>query len=359
VSPTDLRSECHDERDRGGTVQIDFMHDANQLVTTAELAAQAESLGFDGYVVPELSHDAFLTLTLAATSTSRIRLASGIAVGFARNPMSLAILGADLQLLSKGRFALGLGTQIKPHITRRFSMPGGSPAAQMREMLLAIREIWACWEQGRPLRFRGEYYKHTLMTPMFTPAKHEFGSPALLLAAVGTRMTAVAGELADGMFCHGFTTAEYIRQVTLPALRLGAERAGRDATLLEISGLPMMAVTGSGDDEAAIFGLRKQLAFYASTPAYRPVLDLHGWGELGETLYGMSRRGRWDDMARVLPEDLLETFALIGSPEQIAAGLHERYDGLLDRAQLYAPHPTDPQLLARIATAYRAGGGNA
>ncbi len=192
-----------------------------------ETARLAERVGYDGLWSAEVTHDPFLPLVLAAEHTQRIKLGTGIAVAFARNPMSLAVLANDLQTLSKGRFMLGLGSQIKPHIEKRFSMPWSHPAPRMRELILAIRAIWASWSDGSRLAFRGEYYRHTLMTPMFDPGPNPFGAPRIFLAGVGEKMTEVAGEVADGMLAHGFTTERYLREVTLPALERGLAAGGR------------------------------------------------------------------------------------------------------------------------------------
>src|ERR1019366_4796383 len=246
-----------------------------------EAAKQAELVGYDGFWVPETGHDPFLPLVLAAEHTERIKLGTGIAVAFARNPMNLAVMANDLQTLSQGRFLLGLGSQIKPHIEKRFSMPWSHPAPRMRELILAIRAIWATWDTGEKLDFRGEFYTHTLMTPFFVPEKNPYGHPKILLAAVGELMTEVAGEVGDGLLVHGFSTERYIREVTLPALERGAAKAGKSRADLTVS-YPGFVVTGAteADVAAAAQAVRQQIAFYGSTPAYRPVLELHGWGDL-------------------------------------------------------------------------------
>ena len=300
-----------------------------------EVPARARALeeaGYDGAVSAEISSDPFLPLTLAAEHTERLELMTSIAVAFARNPMLLANLGHDLNAFSKGRFILGLGSQIKPHITKRFSMTWSQPAARMREFILAMRAIWDCWHQGKPLDFRGEFYTHSLMTPMFTPTNTEHGAPRVFLAAVGPRMTEVAGEVADGMIAHAFTTERYVREVTLPALERGFAKSGRRREDFEIT-CPVFVVTG--DDEQTYERNRdavcKQIAFYGSTPAYREVLASVDRGELQPELNRLSKAGQWDEMGRLIDDPLLEEFALVGAPGEIAGKLAARYGGLFDR----------------------------
>jgi probable F420-dependent oxidoreductase len=310
-------------------------------------AADLEAAGFSGAWSSETSHDPFLPLALAATSTSEIELGTSIAVAFARNPMLLASTAWDLQALSKGRFILGLGSQIKPHITKRFSMPWSHPAARMREMVLAIRAIWDTWLNGTPLEFRGEFYTHTLMTPFFTPDRQELaevGVPRIFLAGVGELMTEVAGEVCDGFICHGFTTERYLREVTLPALERGRAKAGKTMEGFEISG-PSFVVTGSNDEEIekAAAGTRQQIAFYGSTPAYRAVLELHGWGDLQDELNKLSKQGKWVEMGNLIDDEILHTFAVVGAPEEIAAGIGARYGDVITRLSFYAPYRSDPE----------------
>ena len=257
-----------------------------------EAAREAEEAGYDGIWSAETSHDPFLPLLLAAQGTTDLQLGTGIAVAFARSPMNTAMMANDLQLASDGRFLLGLGSQIKPHITKRFSMPWSHPAARMREYILAMRAIWAAWHEGTPLDFRGDFYTHTLMTPFFDPGPNPHGPPKVFLAAVGELMTEVAGEVADGIICHGFTTERYLTEVTVPAIERGLAKAGRSASTFEISG-PLFVVTGTDEREmaAAAEGTKQQIAFYGSTPSYRGVLELHGWGEVQDELNRLSKAG--------------------------------------------------------------------
>ena len=253
-------------------------------------AARAiEDAGYDGMYTFEGQHDALFPLLLAAEHTERVQLTTAVVIAFARNPMTLAQSAYDLQLASRGRFNLGLGTQIKPHIEKRYSMPWSQPAARMRELVLAIRAIWASWHEGTKLDFRGDFYTHTLMTPFFSPPPHEWGPPPVFLAGVGKLMTEVAGEVCDGFFFHAFTTPSYLREVTIPALERGRLAAG--AGPLEgftVAG-PAFTCVGRNDEELelAIRGAKEQIAFYASTPAYRGVLEHHGWGDLQPELTRM------------------------------------------------------------------------
>ncbi|HEY4609400.1 MAG TPA: TIGR03617 family F420-dependent LLM class oxidoreductase, partial [Ilumatobacteraceae bacterium] len=275
-----------------------------ELTKAAASATEAEAAGYDGAWTAETSHDPFLPHVLAAEHTERLELGTSIAVAFARNPMNLANLAWDLQSYSKGRFILGLGSQIKPHITKRFSMEWSHPAPRMREMILAIRAIWDTWQNGTPLAFRGDFYTHTLMTPFFTPDRKDldgFGVPRIFLAGVGELMTEVAGEVCDGFICHGFTTERYLREVTLPALARGRAKAGKSMEGFEIVG-PSFVVTGNDEAEmaAAEQGTRQQIAFYGSTPAYKGVLELHGWHGLHEELNALSKKGGWVEMGNLV-----------------------------------------------------------
>ena len=311
-----------------------------------EIAKQArdlEDLGYDGIMTAETSHDPFLQLVIAAEHTERVELATGIAVAFARNPMTLANLGHDLQTFSGGRAIVGLGSQIKPHIEKRFSMEWSHPAARMREMILAMRAIWACWNDGEPLAFRGEFYRHTLMTPFFNPGPTGHGPPKVFLAAVGEHMTEVAGEVADGILIHGFTTERYVREVTIPAVERGLAKAGRSLEGFEVSG-PLFVVTGTTDEEIerAKTATRQQIAFYGSTPNYRPVLELHGWGDLQPELNALSKQGKWVEMGERIDDEVLSTFAVVASPDRVADELAGRFSGVVSRCSFYAPYRSDP-----------------
>jgi len=325
------------------------------LAGAAKSAKEAEDAGYDGVWSAETSHDPFLNLLLAAEATERIELGTSIAVAFARSPMTTAVTANDLQAFSKGRFILGLGSQIKPHITKRFSMPWSHPAARMREFVLAMRAIWDNWNNGTKLDFRGDFYTHTLMTPFFSPGPNPYGAPLVFLAGVGGLMTEVAGEVCDGFLCHGFTTERYLREVTIPALERGRAKAGKTMEGFQIAG-PSFVVTGANEEqiEKAAAGTRQQIAFYGSTPAYRAVLDLHGWGGLQDDLNKMSKEGKWVEMGDLIDDEILNTFAVVGEPEQIAPELKRRYGDVIDRISFYAPYKSDPERWAPVLDALRA-----
>jgi probable F420-dependent oxidoreductase len=329
------------------------------LSKAAQAAKEVEAAGYSGAWTAETAHDPFLPLAVAAEHTDTLELGTSIAVAFARNPMLLANLGWDLQAFSKGRFILGLGSQIKPHIEKRFSMEWSHPAARMREMVQAIHAIWDTWENGTKLDFRGDFYKHTLMTPFFTPDRAElagFGRPKIYLAGVGEKMTEVCGEVCDGFLCHGFTTEKYLREVTIPALARGRAKAGKTMEGFDIVG-PSFVVTGNNEDEmkAASAGTRQQIAFYGSTPAYRGVLDIHGWGGLQDELNTLSKQGKWVEMGNLITDDILSTFAVVGEPESVAPELHRRYGDVISRISFYAPYRSNPDRWRPVIEAIKKG----
>jgi probable F420-dependent oxidoreductase len=302
-------------------------------------AQELEEMGYSGVMTAETSHDPFFPLLVAAQNTEKVDLMTSIAVAFARTPMTLANIGHDLNAASKGRFVLGLGSQIKPHITKRFSMPWSSPAARMREFILAMRAIWANWHEGEELAFTGKFYTHTLMTPFFTPTDTEYGAPRVFLAAVGPRMTEVAGEVADGVICHAFTTEKYLRETTLPALERGFAKAGKTRDDFEIS-YPVFVVTGKSEEEIeqTKVATRQQIAFYGSTPAYKPVLDSIGAGDLQGELNTMSKQGRWEEMGGLIDESILKEFAVVGEPSTIAGQIIDRYGDIINRTSAAYAH---------------------
>ena len=331
--------------------------DSSGFFRPGEIASAAlalEESGYDAVWAAEASHDAFIGLGIAADHTSRIGIGTGIAVAFARTPMTAAIAANDLQLISQGRFMLGLGSQIKPHITKRYSMPWSAPAARMREFVLALHAIWDGFETGEPIRFEGEHYTHTLMAPMFNPGPNPYGRAPVYLAGVGPGMTEVAGEVADGFICHPLTTRRYIQEVTLPALEAGRAKDERGLKPLDIAGMPFV-ITGQTEQsiQEAILGTKKQIAFYGSTPAYRPVLELHGFGALQDELNAMSKRGLWDEMGTVIPDEFVDLVAVTGAPEEIAGKLQERYGDLLHRMSFYTMYKSDPQIWPQIIRALK------
>jgi probable F420-dependent oxidoreductase len=305
-----------------------------RLDEAVALATAAESAGFGGLWTLEAHTEPFLPLALAAEHTTRIELGTAVAVALARNPMIVAHLAHELNRYAGGRLSLGLGPQVGAHITRRFGAPFDHPAERMTEFVAALRAIWRCWNDGQPLDFHGSYYRHDLMTPAFDPGPSGVGEPRVLLAAVGPRMTAAACAVADGLIAHPLTS----RRVALEQLRpriAGAARPG-----FELS-CPVLVITGRSDAELdqARAAVRRQIAFYASTPAYRGVLEFYGAGDLSDRLRLMSRAGEWDAMTSLIPDGLLREFSVEAPAGSLAGTLHTRFDGVLDRIMIYAPYP--------------------
>lgn len=327
----------------------------NDLHKIPEQVRAIEAAGYDGVRTAEMNHDPFFPLLLAAEHTQQLELATSIAVAFARSPMNLANIGHDLNAYSRGRFTLGLGSQIKPHITKRFSMQWGAPAAQMRELVLAMRAIWANWYDGEPLEFVGKYYRHTLMTPAFSPQDTEHGAPPVILAAVGPKMTEVAGEVADGMIIHPFSTLPYIKNVTMPAIEAGLAKAGRSKDNFELS-YSCFVVTGRDEAEFAASkkAAQERIAFYGSTPAYKGVLESIGCGDLQGELNAMSKQGRWKEMGTLVTDEMLNEFGVMGEPADIAPQMLARYGSFVDRTSASFPVSDETQR-QEIISALRAG----
>jgi probable F420-dependent oxidoreductase len=327
-----------------------------RLATAGELFADLESAGFDGAFTYETRNDPFLPLVLAADRTTTLGLGTAIAIAFARTPMLLATVARDLQDLSAGRFTLGLGTQIRPHIERRYSMPWSRPGARLREMVLAIRAIWDAWDGRGPLDFSGEFYTHTLMPPAFDPGPSRFGRPPVLLAAVGPRLTRVAAEVGDGILVHPFATRESLEQLTLPWIAEGLAAAGRKRSELEVTVVTMIA---TGDTRAELDRaravVRGQLAFYGSTPAYARILECNGWEGLHPRLHALSKEGRWDDMAALVPDDMLESIAIVGRRDEIAGRIRDKLAGIADSVSLECTRRPDPGHFADICAALHHG----
>jgi len=297
------------------------------------LAAAAEAVGFDAIWTSETQHDPFLPLGLVAEHTTRLHFGTAIAIGFARSPTVLAHTAWDLAAASGGRFLLGLGTQVRAHVERRFgSTWPASPAGALRELILSLRAIWNTWQTGERLNFRGEVYRLTLMTPFFSPAPMENPSIPIYLAGVNRALCRLAGEVADGLHAHPLHSAEYLRQVVRPALHDGADSAGRQAADVTLS-VSVLTVTDPSQEDF----VRSQIAFYASTPSYRPVMALHGWGEAADRLSALARRGAWSEMPAVIDGDMLRTFAVVANEGDLAQALRDRYRGLADRVTLYLP----------------------
>ncbi|CAN5527939.1 LLM class F420-dependent oxidoreductase [soil metagenome] len=303
-----------------------------------ETTRAAESLGFAGLWTSETKHDAFLPLAIAANTTGNMELGTSVAIAFSRSPMETAQTAWDLQDLSDGRFILGLGTQVKAHIERRFSMPWGSPAARFREYILAVRAIWESFQSEGGLKFEGEFYQHTLMTPFFNPGPIEHPGIPIYIAGVNTRLAQLAGETCDGFHVHPFHSPEYLRRTILPAIFEGAESAGRKTEDVELA-TSVFVITGENEQETTERreSIRSQISFYASTPTYRTVLEAHGWEGVGVDLGTMAREKKWREMPALITDEMLTAFAIESAPDEIGPALKERYDGLMDRAALYIP----------------------
>ncbi|MEM7434143.1 MAG: TIGR03617 family F420-dependent LLM class oxidoreductase [Myxococcota bacterium] len=316
-------------------------------------ARELEEAGFDGCFTFEGPHEPFMSLLLAAEHTN-LEIGTGLAVAFARTPMTVANIAHDLQHLSQGRFWLGLGSQIKPHIEARYSMPWGKPVTRMREFVGALRAIWAAWNHGERLDFRGEYYTHTLMPPIFNPGPARGGAPPIILGGVGPKMTEAAGEVADGLLLHPFHSERSLSEVTIPAVERGLESSGRTLAEFVLSAQAII-VTGRNDEEhaRALAMARNQVAFYASTPAYRSVLESEGRGELQPALRQMTKEGRWGDMAAAIDDDLLERIAVVGTPKECATIIGQRYRSLASRLAFASPFPIPAECSAAIIEAIR------
>lgn len=314
----------------------------------------AEDIGVDGVWTTEVSRDPFLPLMTAAQQSDSLQIGTAVAVAFARSPITTAAVANDLNTFSRGRFVLGLGSQIRSHVERRFSMSWSAPAARMREYILALQAIWDSWQSGEPLDFCGEHYRHTLMTPMFRPESHVYGNPRVVVAAVGPKMTEVAAEVADGLLVHAFTTRRYLQEVTLPMVEAVLSTRGR-ARGDFVTVYPGLVVTGEDEREydAAVTLVRKQIAFYGATPAYRAVLDVHGWGDLHTELHHLSKIGDWAAMTKVVDDDILRTFAITGEPSRVGRDIVARFGGLVDRFTLYTPYPLSNAARAVIVDGVR------
>ncbi len=325
-------------------MKVDAPIDA-AMSTIAVEAQRLEALGFDGIRLAELKHDPFMPLAIAAEHTSNVELVTSVAVAFARNPMSMAVQAHDLNAFSGGRLVLGIGSQVKPHIERRFSMPWHKAARQMREFVEAMNAIFDCWYDGKRLEYTGEYYQHTLMPDTFTPDNVDGPRPRIALSATGPLMTKVAAETADGMIMHPFSSARYIREVTLPAIEAGLTSRGRTLADFSLDYAPMIAV---GRDEAtlarAVDVLRNRIAFYACTVAYKPVLDIHGWGDMQEEFIRLNRAHDKAAMAALVTDEMLETIGIVGTPEAVVAEMRDRLGGVIQRTGFGALHLPDDDL---------------
>jgi len=312
---------------------------------TVSRSKWAEEAGYDGVATSELAHDPFMPLALAAQATESVALGTSIAVAFPRSPMITANIGWDLNAQSGGRFELGLGSQVKGHNERRFSTPWVAPVGRLREYVQSIRAIWRCWEHGEPLKFEGEHYSFTLMTPEFSPPKAGFRLPPISIAAVGPDMLRMSGRVADGVRLHGFCTRKYIENVCMPRIEEGLAREGRSREAVEISGGGFIA---TGPDEAAVMEkldwCRYRVGFYGSTRTYLPVFEQHGLEELGLKLHKMSVEGRWKELAGEVSDDVARLFAAVGDYDALPKAAEERYGGVVDTLRLDLPDDIDPDL---------------
>ena len=345
---------------RGAMVTFKLDTQLRSFAGAAAEAAELAEAGVDGVFTFEGPHDGFVPLIVAAGASDaqparKLDLYTNVAIALPRNPMQLAYLANDLQLLSGGRFMLGLGSQIKPQIEKRFGVPFDPPVARMRELVLAMRAIFAAWGTGERLRFEGEFYRHTLLTPMFDPGPNPGGPPAIWLGALGPRMTQMTAEVADGLLVMPFSSERFFNENTLPNLTIGLERAGR--TRADIS-VVSQAIVCVGRDEAeyaaAVSGVKGLLSFYGSTPAYRPVLDAHGWGDLHIELNALSKQGRWAEMIGLIDDEMLHTIAVCGTPTDVADQLERRFEGVADRVAFYLPFAASTDLIAEAVDAVKA-----
>ena len=336
-------------------MKIDGALLAADLADTGQVARTFEGQGFDGILSFEGAHDPFLPLAAAAEHTTRVELTTAIAIAFARNPMVCAYMANDLQLLSKGRFVLGLGTQIRPHIEKRFGQTWSKPNARMREFVRAIRAIWRAWETGERLEVRGEFYTHTLMTPFFSPGANPHGWPPIALAGFGPAMIAVAGEVADGWIVHPLNSPSYVEAQAMPALARGLARANRSRRDVEIA-CQTITMIGSTDEEiaSARSKAKGQIAFYGSTPAYRVLLDHHGWGHLQPELNRMSKQGQWFEMMQLVTDDMLDVIGVSGRPAEAGRKLRER-NAWAERTSLVLYNENEPDAVVDLVRAFMDG----
>ncbi|MBJ7462407.1 MAG: TIGR03617 family F420-dependent LLM class oxidoreductase [Mycolicibacterium sp.] len=315
-------------------------------VGAIERAEALRDAGASGVFTFEGPHDVFTPLTLAA-GVGGLDLMTNVAIAFPRNPIHLAHQAIDHQILTQGRFTLGLGTQIRTQIEKRFGAEFDRPVVRMTELVAALRAIFTTWSTGERLDFRGEYYRHTLMTPTFTPRDNPYGPPPIYVGALGPRLTKATAQHADGLLVMPFGNKKFLHEVTMTAVDEGLAAGGR--TRADLAIVPEIIVS-VGEDHTAT---RQLLAFYGSTPAYRPVLDIHGWGDLQPELNALSKQGRWSEMGALIDDDVLHTIAACGTPAQVAAHIRDRVDGISDRICIYQPGPIETELLAQIVDELR------
>lgn len=305
----------------------------------AGFASAAEELGFDAFTQPEIKQDPFLTLALSANTTERVRLATSVAIAFPRSPMVVAYQSRNVHDLSGGRFELGIGTQVKGHIQRRFSTTWGSPGPRLREYVESLHAIWDTWQNGTPLNYEGDFYSFTLMTPEFNPGPSEFAPIPIQIAAVNKYNIQLAGELCDALRVHSFTTAEYTRDVIWPNIIKGASKSGRSLESFELIGGGGFIATGATEEEVEKNreATRHRIGHYASTRTYLPVLEHHGWEAINPELRSLISQERWSELSGLVTDEMLETFCVSGTYDQIVARIQERFGGLCDRLSFPFP----------------------
>jgi probable F420-dependent oxidoreductase len=315
----------------------------------AEEAKRLAAIGYDGVYTLEGSWDPFLPLAIASEHAPQLDIATGIAVAFPRNPSHIAYQAWDLQTFSSGRFSLGIGSQVKTHIEKRFGLEFDPAAARMREYILAVKAFFDCWQNGRKLDFRGKYYRHTLMTSMFNPGPNPYGIPPILLGALGPKMTEVAGEVADGLIVHPFNSMPFLEEKALPAVKRGLAKSGRtlDEFTLQVNAI---VITGESEEDYLLAekSVRDLLGFYASTPAYAPPMEAVGLGDLQPKMNSLSKAGKWEELGSHVDDHFIDAFCTQGKPEDIAGSLKQKYGAYADRLAIYAPYSAPDEMWARI-----------
>lgn len=317
-------------------MKVDFYYPPSPPEGASDAALQAREIGYDGFFSAETQYDPFLPLVLAGTAAPELELGTAIAVAFPRSPMVTAMTAWDLARLSNGKFKLGLGTQVRGHITRRFSTEWGSPGPRLKDYILSMRAIWDTWQNATPLRYEGEFYQFSLMTPFFNPGPIRSPDVPVYIAGVGPYLSALAGELCQGFHVHPFHTTKYLDRVVLPNMRKGAESEGRSLDDVERV-TTVFVMTGRSDSEVeeSMAAVRQQVAFYASTPSYRPVLETSGW-DFGEKLTALSKRGKWDEMSGVIPDEALLQVGVAAQVDQLGEAIRDRYDDRVQRVGVYS-----------------------
>ena len=328
-----------------------FTAENNDWAKLAQEAQRAEALGVDGFAIPEITGDPLLNAAMAAQATERVQVRTGIAVAFPRSPMVLAEQAWSIHRNSGGRFALGLGTQVKAHNERRFSTPWKAPRSRLVEYVEALRAIWRCWELGERLDYQGQHYRFSLMTPEFTPPKSNLPMVPVYLAAVRPRTIESAAAIADGLRLHGFCTKKYLREVVWPAIERGLQSAGRSRGDLDVCGGGFIM---TGPDEETVMKnrewVRYRVSFYGSTPAYRPVMELHGWEDLADKLLHMTKTGQWKKMAAEVPDDVLDEFCIYSTYDELPKAIEARFGGISDTVELGFENDTDVDVAQEVVS---------